>query len=65
MHQKEIEGYRTVRWLLDPLSAVSPKASAVLWTDIISHLWEGIRLLRALLEFSLPHCNSHRMLSPD
>lgn len=41
-----------MKWLLDPLSAVSPKASAASWTDIISHLWEGISLFRALLEFS-------------
>lgn len=54
-----------VRWPLDPLSAVFPKASAMPWADITSHLWEGICLVRDLLELSFSHCNSHCMLSPD
>lgn len=48
MHQTQIEGRMAVRRLLDPLSAVFPKASPRLWTGIISHLWEGIRVLQDL-----------------
>lgn len=62
-YPRQIEGCMTGRWLLAPLSAVFPKASAMPWTDITSHLQPGTCLLRGILKFCLPHCNSHCMLS--